>query len=978
MNNNHIAPGTQKEREHVVIGILAHVDAGKTTLSEALLYLGGSIRKMGRVDTKDAFLDTDETERARGITIYSKMAQFRSRPPYARLYTLLDTPGHSDFGAETERAIPMLDAAVLLISAADGVNVQVRQLFDLLRVYRVPVLIFVNKMDQISRADDEEEHRKALLSEIREKLTENAVDFTDGAGDEQVQEQIAFCADDEALLERVMEGTAVTDGEIGKMVSERTLFPVLFGSALKMQGVEPLMEALDRFVTVPSYPAEFAARVYKIVRDASGERETWLKITGGSLAVRQQLNYQKAETEGTPDPEQEEETPADTAVSEKINQIRVYNGERYETLREADAGTVCAVTGLTGTYAGQGLGAQSGNVQGLLEAPLMWEILLPQNVDPFRAFRLLKPLEEEEPMLRLSYDERRRVIRARLMGQVQREIIRERVRKRCGFDISFGRPSVVYKETIASAVEGVGHFEPLRHYAEVHLLLEPGEPGSGIILESRCSTDVLARQYQNVVLSQLARRRHRGVLTGSELTDVKITLLGGRAHINHTEGGDFRQAAFRAVRQGLMMAENVLLEPYYDFEMTLPQDTLGRALKDLTEMNASFRQPETDGTSAVITGSAPVTAIDAYQEELTAYTKGEGVLKLRQGTYRPCAQAQKVVEETGYDPDADKGQPSASVFCSHGAGMLVPWYEVRDYMHLDTGWRPGNGRTETEASELREYAGNGVSRAGAARENDGSAARVTEQAGRAAVLSGASQGGWDSYGRHIGKTDDQSFKDRESRRFAAEEELMAIFEKTYGPVKRNLPQEEKTRERIYGDRTPRPGKPRPRPEKEYLLVDGYNMIFAWETLRELAQKDIKAARDLLIDILADYAGYASFSVICVFDAYKVAEGRERVLRYQTIDVVFTKEAETADQYIEKTAHELKKRYGVTVATSDAVEQIIIFSAGARRMSAADLLYEISESRKAVREKIAQEIQVRDGRLHTSLADKVEAAVKHSK
>jgi len=932
---------------HIVTGILAHVDAGKTTLSEALLYLGGSIRKMGRVDTKDAFLDTDELERARGITIYSKMARYVS-PGTGRTYTLLDTPGHADFGAETERAIPMLDAAVLLISAADGVNVQVRQLFDLLRIYGVPVFIFVNKMDQAGQADRGAERREELLEEIRKKLTDCAVDFTSGAGDQEVQEQIALCADNEQLLERVMEGETITDEEIRKMFSDRKLFPVLFGSALKMQGIESLMDAMDRYAPVPEYPETFGARVYKITRDASGERETWLKITGGSLAVRQQITYRKAEPENMGEADEEEATG--TEQTEKINQIRLYNGDRFETVPEACAGTVCAVTGLTETFAGQGLGTAEGDVQTLLEAPLMWEILLPQNTDPFRAFRLMKPLEEEEPMLRLSFDERRRVIRARLMGQVQREIIRDTAMKRCGLDIAFGRPSVVYKETIAGPVEGVGHFEPLRHYAEVHLLLEPGERGSGIILESRCSTDVLARQYQNVVLSQLARRRHRGVLTGSELTDVKITLLGGRAHEKHTEGGDFRQAAYRAVRQGLMMAENVLLEPFYDFELVLPQENLGRALTDLAEMGASFRQPGNDGRNAVISGSAPVAAIDAYQETLTAYTKGEGILRLRQGAYKPCVNAEKIVEEAGYDPDADLGQPSASVFCSHGAGTLIPWYEVRNYMHVDTGWRPGDsGESALRSGTMRSS----VSRAGAAEK-------------------------WDSYGRHIEKTDEGSFREKESRRFAAEEELRAIFERTYGPVRTKVPGEGEKRERIYGNKPVKAARPRPKPEKEYLLVDGYNMIFAWENLRELAQKDIKSARDLLLDILADYAGFVSRSVICVFDAYRVAEGQERIYRYQTIDVVFTREAETADQYIEKAAHELQKRYAVTVATSDAVEQIIIFSSGARRLSAMDLLKEIVTSREAVRERIVQDVRVRDGKLHVSLSGKVEEALREGK
>ena len=946
----------QENRQHPVIGILAHVDAGKTTLSEALLYLGGAIRRIGRVDKGDAFLDTDAMERARGITIYSKTARFVS-PGSGREYTLLDTPGHADFGAETERTLPLLDAAILLISAADGVNVQVRLLFDLLKAYKVPVFFFINKMDQPGQEDAGGSRRAELLDEIRSRLTENAVDFSKGADDPDTMEQIALCGEDEALLERVMEGVPVPEKTIREMILHRTLFPVLFGSALKMQGVQELLAVLDRFLSVPDYPGSFAARIYKIARDVSGERETWLKITGGSLSVRQPVSYLPRPSESTVPPDSssavssvENETVSDEELSEKINQIRIYSGSRFETVQTAEAGTVCAVTGLTATYAGQGLGADRTEVKGLLEAPLAWEILLPQNIDPFRAFRMLKPIEEEEPLLRLAYDERKRVIRVHAMGQVQREILKDTVKNRCGIDISFGRPSVVYKETIASPVEGVGHFEPLRHYAEVHLLLEPGDEGSGIVLESRCPTDVLPRQYQNVVLAQLARRRHRGVLTGSELTDVRITLLGGRAHEKHTEGGDFRQAAFRAVRQGLMMTDNILLEPFYDFEMTLPQENLGRALTDLTEMGASFRAPETDGSAAVLSGNAPVAAIDAYQETLTAYTKGEGRLRVRQGVYRPCKNAQQIVEEIGYDPEADIRQPSASVFCSHGAGMLVPWYEVREYMHVDTGWRPAPPEPPEEGGKNP----------------------APVMTSRSAVSRAGAGAKWDSYGRHIEKTDERSFKDKEARRFAAEEELKAIFERTYGPVRTKLPDTASVT-RTFSKPSVRQGKPKPRPEKEYILVDGYNMIYAWENLRELAAADMKAARDLLLDILADYAGFVSSSVICVFDAYKVADGRERIYRYQTIDVVFTREAETADQYIEKAAHELQKKYAVSVATSDAVEQIIIFSAGARRLSAGDLLKEIVTAKESVRERISPDMQVHEGRLHESIADKVQAA-----
>ena len=960
-----------------VIGILAHVDAGKTTLSEALLYECGTIRKMGRVDTKDAFLDTDAMERARGITIYSKMARFAipesflssDRRGSMSECVLLDTPGHADFGPEMERALSVLDMAVLLISAPDGVSAQVRLLMDLLRRYAIPAVIFVNKMDQIGEEDRRELRKKELLEEIRAKLTENAVDFSAGPEDADVQEQIALSGNDETLLERVMEGGLIPDDEIRNMTASRVIFPVLFGSALKMQGIGQLLSVLGHFSPDRTYGEAFSARVYKIAGTASGERETFLKVTGGSLAVRQEVPYlprisdaDDREEDGNPGPEDPEYKSTEETVREKITQIRVYNGSRFETVKEASAGMICAVTGLTKTYAGQGLGAEIREIRGQLVPPLTWEILLTQNTDPFRAYRLMKPIEEEEPMLRLAYDERKKTIHASLMGEVQREILKDTVKERCGLDILFGRPSVVYKETIAGPVEGVGHFEPLRHYAEVHLLIEPGEEGSGIVLGSACPTDVLARQYQNQILTALERRKHRGVLTGSELTDVRITLIGGRAHEKHTEGGDFRQAAGRALRQGLMMAENILLEPSYDFEMTLPQEMLGRALTDLSGMDAVFSTPDIEGDTALIAGTAPVTAIDAYQEQLTAYTKGEGRLTLRPGAYRPCRNAEKVVLEEGYDPELDRGQPSSSVFCSHGAGMIVPWYEVRDYMHVDTGWRPG---LSSEEAALQTK--NTASRAG-------SDSLMAENAGAGispAPRQGQGNGKWDAYGRHIEKADTRSFKERESSYFAAEEELKAIFERTFGPVKRVLPQE-KPREKTFGDTPVRKAKPKKTPEKEYLLVDGYNMIFAWENLRELAAKDIKAARDLLQDILADYAGFAKQSVILVFDAYKVADGQERIYRYHTIDVVFTKEAETADQYIEKAAHELRKQYAVTVATSDAVEQIIIFSAGARRLSAMDLLSEIVTAREAVREKITGDIQVRDGRLHAPIAEKIPA------
>ncbi|MBR2561099.1 MAG: TetM/TetW/TetO/TetS family tetracycline resistance ribosomal protection protein, partial [Eubacterium sp.] len=686
--------------ERLVIGILAHVDAGKTTLSESLLYLSGSIRKMGRVDKRDTFLDTDETERARGITIYAKQAVFSS-PERDRIYTILDTPGHADFSAEMERTLSVLDAAVLLISAADGINAQVRLLWSLLAHHSIPVLIFINKMDQAAAIGEEEHRRQELLSELQQTLSENILDFSDGSTDPGLQEALALSSNDETLLEQVMAGETINDDTIRSMVTRRECFPAVFGSALKMQHTDTLLHLLDTCVQMPASlqtaPSQnegesllpqdtYGARVIKISHTPSGERETWLKITNGRLTVRQPVTYPVLFSE---DPASDTAAdPVDSAFTEeKITQIRLYSGEKYIPLQEALPGTVCTVTGLTGTYAGQGLGTEADASKSLLAPVLAWQILLPPEVDPVQGYRQLKLLEEEDPMLQLHYDERRKEIRAHLMGEVQREILTGQARKRFGWEIRFGLPSVIYKETISAPIEGVGHFEPLRHYAEVHLLLEPGEPGSGLTYEDRCPPDTLPGQYRRQILSELAKRRHRGVLTGSEITDMHISLIGGRAHEKHTCGGDFRQAAWRAVRQGLMMAQNVLLEPFYSFTMLLPSASLGRALTDLQQMNASFQAPEPfsdrGGTSiSRITGLAPVASMDAYRETFSAYTRGEGHLELQPGPYRPCADAETVIEDIAYDPDADRGQPSDSVFCMHGAGTRIPWDQVRSYMHV--------------------------------------------------------------------------------------------------------------------------------------------------------------------------------------------------------------------------------------------------------------------------------------------------------
>ncbi len=945
----------KKKREQIVIGILAHVDAGKTTLSEGLLYAGGRIRQMGRVDRRDTYLDTDEMERARGITIYAKQAVFSS-PSRDRDYTILDTPGHADFSAEMERTLAVLDAAVLMISAADGINAQVRLLWELLKHHQVPTFLFINKMDQAESAGEGPQRRQDLMREILQVLSSNAVDMTDGDTDGEIQETLALASDKEELLELVMGGGRIPDEVIRELIRERKCFPVMFGSALKMQGVDTLLKLLDCYAVPPDYDpdSELSARVIKITRSAAGERETVLKITGGTISVRQVLRYRPPFTEQTEQEDEEEETDY---LEEKITQIRQYSGDKYNALPNAGPGTVCAVTGLSATYAGQGIGQEQDETDSLLAPVLAWQVILPPDADVRQAYRQLKLLEEEEPMLQLSFHERKREIRAHMMGEVQREILSELARRRFGLEIRFGLPSVIYKETIAAPVEGVGHFEPLRHYAEVHLLLEPGEEGSGLVFEDRCPPDTLAGQYRRQILSELAKRRHRGVLTGSALTDVRISLVGGRAHVKHTCGGDFRQAAYRALRQGLMMARNILLEPCYAFVIAVPDKYLGRTLTDLQQMGGIFGPPEKPDKTNIsafstedvsqISGQAPVAAMDAWREIFAAYTRGEGRLQLRTGPYRPCADADRVIAEEGYDPEADRWQPSDSVFCMHGAGTRVPWYLVRDYMHVE-GSIPAAVRDEmnayTEWLRQEQYGAD-------------PAYRQDDPGEYAAEVRG-------------GKKQAESFRQREKESFAAEEELRAIFERTYGPVRKNVPARETA---VYSAASPSPReyrKGKPRPEKAFLLVDGYNIIHAWDQLRDLAAQDLQAARDSLLEILSDYAGYADPSVICVFDAYKVPGGQERVFRYHNIDVVFTKEAETADQYIEKTAHELTGKYAVSVATSDGLEQIIIFGAGAQRISARELLAGVMQAKEEMRERLTEKAGAGTGRFGERLADKL--------
>ena len=877
--------------QNLILGILAHVDAGKTTLSEALLHITGAVRRAGRVDHGDAFLDTDDMEKERGITIFSKQARFTSeRGEIRRTYTLQDTPGHVDFSTEMERVLGILDCAVLVISAADGVNGQVRVLWRLLEHYNVPVFLFVNKMDQ-NGAD-----RAALLTSVKKELSTRCVDIIPAAGvslaesleDPDVQEEIAVC--DDELMNAYFEGEMVT-------------FPVLFGAALREQGVSELLECLDTLIQPPVYGDEFGARIFKITRDG-GARLTWMKLTGGKLSVKTPLA----------------DCTDDKGMPEKVEQIRFYSGGKFETKQEAAAGEVCAITGLTRTKIGQGIGAESEGEEELLQPVLRCKVILPPGEDLFKAYKNLSILEEEDPTLHLGYDEEKKEITAQIMGQVQKEILQRMIRERLGLRVDFGDPSIIYKETIARTVEGVGHFEPLRHYAEVHLLLEPGVPGSGLVFENRCRADVLAVNWQRLIMTHLEEKRHRGVLIGAEITDMKISLLTGRAHLKHTEGGDFRQATYRAVRQGLMMTESVLLEPFYSFRLEIPQESLGRALTDLQQMGANFTQPDLEEGRSIITGSAPVSKIANYAETLAAYTRGEGQITCTLKGYEPCVNAEEVIAASGYDPELDLRNPTGSVFCSHGAGTPVPWYEVRERMHVDSGWRdpsdgPGTGKAMLgygeDWDEDLAYGG----------------------AGRTGLRAGVRK-----------EEKPVSFSEREARLFAEEDELRRIFERTYGPIKSRFGDDEpdngrsakswKRASRVISAEPPdkRSHAAKKAVEKEYLLIDGYNIVFAWEELREMALRDIMAARDKLIDMLVDFAGFRKEHVILVFDAYKVRGGRGEVIHVGGIDVIYTKEAETADLYIEKAAHELSKKYKVTVATSDAVEQVIIYGAGAYRMS----------------------------------------------
>ncbi len=836
----------------LVIGILAHVDAGKTTLSESLLYLSGRIRKLGRVDNKDAFLDNYELERARGITIFSKQAVLEIDD--TRI-TLLDTPGHADFSTEMERTLQILDYAVLVISGADGVQGHTKTLWRLLNIYQIPAFIFINKMDQ-NRNDKE-----YLMSELKKQLSDRCVEFGQD-NPESFYDQLAMC--DEALMEAYLETGEIQTPELRDAIAERSVFPCFFGSALRLEGVDELMRGIVKYAEMPSYPENFGARVFKIGRDDQGTRLTYMKITGGRLKVRDAIN--------------------NGVWEEKVNQIRIYSGQKYEAVNEAEAGSVCAVTGLNRTKPGEGLGAEENSFSPVLEPVLAYRVVLPEGCDSRVMIPKLRQLEEEEPELHIVWDEQLGEIRVQIMGEVQLEILQSLVQNRFGIEISFDAGRILYKETIANTVEGVGHFEPLGHYAEVHLLLEPGERGSGLHFYEDCSDDDLAKNWKNLILSHLREKVHRGVLTGSPVTDMKITLVSGRAHSKHTEGGDFREAAWRAVRQGLKEAESILLEPYYTFQLELPEKMVGRAMADIEKMQGICRISRIEGETAVIEGRAPVVTLANYQMEVTAYTKGQGRLFTDLKGYGPCHNTEEVIEMAGYDSERDMENPTGSVFCANGAGFLVEWNEVKNHMHVPSSIKEKDGIPEETPGIHTPY---------------------------------------------------------ERRMWIDPEEVDRILNQTSFANRGKKSVRQKPRTASEGHFQPAVYISRPRDiREEYLLVDGYNIIFAWPELKELAEDNMDAARAKLLDYLSKYQTVRKCRIIAVFDAYRVQRHREEITDCGNISVVFTREAQTADQFIEKFAYANREVYNITVATSDGLQQIIIRSAGSSLLSARELIMEL--------------------------------------
>ncbi len=854
----------------ITVGILAHVDSGKTTLAEALLYCSGNIGKLGRVDHKNSYLDNDEMERKRGITIFSKQAILTYNNTE---FTLLDTPGHIDFSAETERTLQVLDYAVLVISGTDGVQGHTHTLWKLLHRYHIPVFIYVNKMDLPHT------HKTEILAQLKSTLNYDCTDFSQYISKDNFFESIALC--DESIFEEYSETGFVREDLIVRAIQKRKLFPCIFGSALKLDGIKYFLEILDKYTVMPDYGKTFAGKVFKVTQDKQGNRLTFVKITGGKLSVKDILPSEK------------------NSNSEKVNQIRIYSGEKFKTIDTAESGTVCALTGITFTQCGDTLGTEKTALMPLLQSVLTYTVILPENKDIRTVFHDLKLLEEQDPQLNILFNQQTNTIEIHLMGEIQQDIIQNMVRERFGYEIGFGKGNIIYKETIAKKVEGVGHFEPLRHYAEVHLLLEPSQRGSGITFKSDCSEDVLAKNWQRLIMTHLSEKIYTGVLTNSPLTDMTITLVSGKAHTKHTEGGDFRQATYRAVRQGLMQAENILLEPVYEYRLEIPTENTGKAMSDIQSMHGTFTVDESNNGYTVLTGNVPVATMNEYHKEVTRYTHGKGRLTCFLKGYELCHNSQEVIEQLAYDSENDVLNPCDSVFCSHGAGHIVKWNEVFDYMHLPS--ILDNNKTNTPDNTM--------------------------------TISSKSQR-------------------RTSDIFEQDKELMAIFERTYGTIKKDKRSSfQPTREIIAKEKTTsatsKPQKPKYN-GKEYLLVDGYNVIFSWEKLKEIAEDNLDTARNTLIHILCNYQGYRQCELILVFDAYKVKGNTRTVEKINNISIVYTKEAETADAYIEKVTHEIAKNNHVRVVTSDALEQLIILGNGALRISSQSFLAEVIETEKEIR------------------------------
>lgn len=862
----------KNRKKNICIGLLAHVDAGKTTLSEEMLHRAGVLEHTGRVDKGNAFLDTYELEKSRGITIFSKQAVFDQKDIR---FTMLDTPGHVDFSAEMERTLQVLDYGILVISALDGVQGHTMTLWQLLKKHEIPCFIFVNKMDQPGAEKEE------ILEKLRSELSEGIVDF-DTEDDMSRYESIALC--DEEALEQFLEQEKISLETIQRLVRERKMFPCFFGSALQGYGVEKLLEVMTQTVSRNVYGEEFGARVFKITRDEKGNRLTHVRITGGSLKAREEISDR------------------DKTWSQKVNEIRIYSGEKYKTVQKAEAGMVCALTGLTETRAGEGLGTEEDGQMPVLEPVLTYRVALPEEVAPAVMLPKLRMLEEEEPQLHIVWDDKNQEIQVQVMGDVQIEILQHEIKQRFGIETGFDTGAIVYKETIKTAVHGAGHFEPLRHYAEVHLFMEPGEPGSGITVESRCSEDMLDKNWQRLIFTHILEKDHKGVLTGSTLTDVKITLIGGRAHLKHTEGGDFRQATYRAIRQGLMQAESVLLEPYYHYQLEVPDEMMGRAMTDLEQMQASFELDQSKPGITKIQGEAPVASMRNYAREVTAYTRGQGKFSCVPAGYYPCKEPDQIIEKTGYDPERDVENPSSSVFCAHGSGYYVPWDEVMQHAHVtvETGEKKKEEEILPQETAQREEIWLGVD------EID-------------AILAQAS-----SANRKSSPISHKGISAKRTR---------SVRQKPEGLQK--------------------PARPVQKKEK-FMLVDGYNILFAWEELAQLAAHNIDSARGKLMDILCNYQGYQGIHLILVFDAYRVQNHATEAIQYHNITVVYTKEAETADQYIEKFSHENGKKYDIVVATSDGLEQIIIRGAGCRLMSARGLKQDVERVERELAEFKAEE------------------------